>query len=214
MRQIGKALSVNLGNATFGDIFSLGANTTVGGATTLTNSGLSTLPFNALFDFEGTINGSLSINLGGGDGAVTSDAGVVLGNLTITGGNGVDTIMGLTKAAFDATVAGNLTVSLGNGTDSADIANAPTGVFRWTSGNGSDTLTLDPDGGATTPGPSQTWNVNFLFGSNDDTLTLNAATNPQFITGLVDMGGRVTANTFNQGTNWSTAGYFQLKNVP
>jgi hypothetical protein len=83
--------------------------------------------------------------------------------------------------------------TLGNGDNTATITNAPAGLLRWKSGNGSNTLTmaLTTDLG---------WNVNIQFGNGDDTFAL-AGTGNEIIVGRAD-GGRVMANTFTQGANW------------
>ncbi len=211
---IGKNLNVFLGTALNGNLFTLTAPTTVTGNATLTNGSTSAAPLNTIFALQGTINGSLGLNLGNGDNLVDSDTGVINGNLSITGGNGNDSITGSGGLAFAATVAGNMTVNLGNGDNVADLAIAPGGRLRWTSGNGNDSVALDPDNIAVPPGPSQTWSVNFHFGNGDDTMTLADAGNPQFITGLVNMGGRISANVFTQGVNWTPVGPFVLLNVP
>ena len=116
---IGNTLSVSLGNSAGGNAFSFTAGSTVSGNTTLTNGSAATGASATTIDLEGTFNGSVSLNLGIGDNLVTSDTGVVGGNLSITGGNGAETISGLVGTAFDATVAGSVTINLGNGTNSA-----------------------------------------------------------------------------------------------
>ncbi len=211
---VGNLLTVSLGASANGNLFTVAAGTTVTGNATLINGSTSTVPVNSIFDLEGTFDSSLTLNLGYGDNLVESDTGFIFGNLSISGGDGNDTISGKTAAAFDATIGGTLTVNLGNGNNVADIGLAPGGIFYWTSGGGSDSVALDPDGGVNTPGFSQLWNVNFHFGNGDDTVNLVDAVNPQSITGLIDMGGRINGNVYLQGNNWNPLPTFQLKNVP
>ena len=56
-----------------------------------------------------------------------------------------------------------------------------------TTDNGNYTLSLEG---------AQTYVADVVFGSGDDTFTLNNAA--AVLTGLVDGGGRITANTFTQ----------------
>ncbi len=212
---IGKILSVSLGSTGSGaNFFSLGAGTTVGGSATLTNNGATSSPLAGMFDIEGQINSSLTLNLGSGDNSVTSDTGAATGDLAINGGDGNDSIGGFSVPGFSASVGGNLTVHLGSGSNVADVATAPTGTFNWTSGNGPSSLTLDPDNAFGGPAPTQSWNVNFHFGNDDDSLTLADATSPQTISGLIDLGGRTTGNSFSQGVNWFPTATFEVENNP
>jgi hypothetical protein len=88
------------------------------------------------------------------------------------------------------------------------VTNAPGGLLSWTSGNGSDSLTFAP----TTD--NQTWNVQIQFGNGDDTFTLGGTGLNESVTGRVDGGGRLTANVFNPGANWTLTPTFTLSNFP
>jgi hypothetical protein len=92
-----------------------------------------------------------------------------------------------------------------SGTPLGSTAHSSGGNTFGTSGS---PFTLDTSATATpNPGASQTWNVNFHFGTGSDTLTLMAATNQQFITGFVDMGGPPGGNSFDPtGQVWVSPG--------
>jgi hypothetical protein len=205
-------LNVNLGpGGTAGDSFLLDTGTTVGGNVTLTTAGAPNVAPPGGFTINGTVNGSLTANLGAGNDSLTfSTTGSVLGNLNITGGNGNDTV---TAAGA---VAGNLSFTFGSGNDSVTIGNAPGGVLNWSSGNGNDSVTF---GNATNvPGA---WNVHMRFGTGNDTLTLagnGTVASPNALTGFIDMGGPPGGNSFDPtgslaaGT-WVIVSPFTLQNV-
>src|SRR5262249_1697217 len=101
--------------------------------------------------------------------------------------------------------------NLGNGNNTATASVVPGGLLRWTSGNGTNSLTL---GGAATPANSA-WNVGIRFGNADDTLTLSAAAPAtQSLTGSADGGGRILGNVFSQGASWTLTTPFILTNFP
>src|SRR5205823_4188528 len=129
-----------------------------------------------------------AVNSGEGDNVLTgASTFTVQGNLTLRAGNGANSVPNMAAA-----VNGNLNFFFGNGADTVTVSGPVGGTVLWRSGNGPDSLTLGL--GAAT---ANNYNVDVLFGSNDDTFTLNiGATN--FITGRVDGDGRLTANTFNQ----------------
>lgn len=141
-------------------------------------------------------------------------SGTVNGNMQVTAGNGDNDLDGLLGQGFTGTVTGNVSFYLGNGNDTVTITNAPLGKLTWISGNGSDSVQL---GEAATPtAPGQVWNVYVRFGTGSDTLTLGGdpvLSNPEYITGFVDMGGPPGGNTFTQGTNWIVLSPFTLQNV-
>jgi hypothetical protein len=149
-----------------------------------------------------SVAGNLSFRFGDGNDQiiVNSQPGPhIAGNLSVTAGNGNDLF------PIAALVDGNITVNLGNGTDQFLLTSAPGGVLTYTSGNGSDTVALFG------LDPSQVWNVNMTFGSNDDEVDLIGA---GFITGRFDGGGRVMGNVFNQDPGWTILSPFQLINFP
>jgi hypothetical protein len=198
-------LSVDLGGSvTFGNSFLLDAGTTVGANATLT-SGASATGAGSAFTVNGTVNGSLTANLGAGNDSFAFNVGAsVGGGLSVTGGNGANTV------TADGTVGGNLSFNFGNGNDSVTVGPAPGGQLLWTSGNGNDSVTL----GDANALANSTWNVHMTFGTGNDTLTLSdAAPATQFITGFVDLGGPPGGNTFSQGLNWTTVPPFTLQNV-
>jgi hypothetical protein len=189
-------LYVDLGSGgTLGDSFLLDTGTTVGGNATLSTRGAPTVTPPGGFVINGTVNGSLTANLGeGNDSLAFNTAASVLGNLSVTGGNGNDVV---TAAGA---VAGNLSFSFGNGNDSATVSSAPGGLLRWTSGNGNDSLTLAPTA-------ASAFNVNVLFGSGNDSFTL--AGTASTISGVVDGGGGT--NVFTQD-GWTIVPPFTLLN--
>jgi hypothetical protein len=161
---------------------------------------------NDFVNLQGTVGGSAQLNLRSGNGTVQF-TGTVGGNLGISALNGDNDL-----TLFNGAIGGGLTVNLGNGTNTAVIANAPGGQLNWTSGNATSSVTL---GSADTTG-SESWNATIQFGNNDDTFTL-AGTPPgttQTLSGLVDGGGRLTANTFVQMPNWVLTPLFILRNFP
>jgi S-layer protein len=152
----------------------------------------------------GVVNGNVTLNLGDGNDEIDLESfggqPTVFGaNLTINAGNG-----NLTIGTVDAQVTGNVYFNLGNGNTTVDFSAASSvgGTLNWHSGSGNNSLILE--GG-------QQYLVNVVFGSGDDTFTLNNAA--AVLTGKVDGGGHITANVFNQlaGTIGSP---FELINFP
>jgi hypothetical protein len=191
------SVTAALGNGT--GVFEIEAGSSVNGSVFLTG---------ALGDddvaLDGAVLGSVQMNLRSGNNTVEfGPSGLVLGDLSISADNGNNDLTN-----FNGTVDGNLTFHLGNGDDSLTIANAPGGRLSWTSGNGNDSVTLAP------PTANQVWNVNIQFGTGDDTLTLAGAGMGELLTGRVDGGGRIIANVFNQGANWTLVSPFTLSNFP
>ncbi len=123
---------------------------------------------------------------------------ITQGNLSYLAGNGANSVSLPTAAS----VSGNLSFQLGNGNDTVAAANTVGGTTEWQSGNGADSFRL---GSA-----ANDYNVNVHFGNNDDTFAL-ATTG--LISGLVDGGGRLTANQFLQNGAVLTP-TFLLQNFP
>jgi hypothetical protein len=176
----------------------LQAGSTVGGSATLSTHGVApTVGPPGGFTVAGTVNGSLTVNLGDAPNSLAYGATAsVGGNLSVTGGGGNDTV------AIAGTVGGGLSFQFGNGSDSVTVSSAPGGPLRWASGNGNTVLTLAP----TAAGSS--WNVSVRFGSGDDSFTLAGAGG--FISGLVDGGGG--SNVFTQGAGWVIVPPWTLQN--
>jgi hypothetical protein len=189
-------LYVDLGaGGTLGDSFLLDTGTTVGGSATLSTRGAPAVAAPGGFTVNGTVNGSLTANLGeGNDSFAFNAAASVAGNLSVTGGNGNNTV---TAAGA---VGGNLSFTFGSGNDSVTVTSAPGGQLRWTSGNGNDSLTLAPTA-------ASAFNVNVHFGTGDDSLTL--AGTASTLSGLVDGGGGT--NVFTQD-GWTIVPPFTLQN--
>jgi hypothetical protein len=170
------------------------ASTTVGDSTTI-NSG----DGNNLFILDGTF-ADLGVTAGNGANSLDFDAAASANSLSVTFGNGNNTIGapvtvgGFVGTNFSGAVAGDLTFNLGNGNNTVTVVNAPGGTLFWTSGNGTDSVTFAP----TTAG--QTWSVDMTFGTGTNTLNLAGTGNPEFITGAVRGSGG--ADTFIQGPNW------------
>ncbi len=143
------------------------------------------------------IGNNLIVNFGNGNNTYSLPPSLnVAGNALLTAGNGNNVI------PFDGTVLGNEVFNLGNGTDSATLSTAPGGSVIWNSGNGTDALTLTGAG---------FYDIRARFGNSDDTFTLNNAA--AVLTGSVDLGGRLTANVFNQIAG-TIVGPFVIQNVP
>lgn len=137
-----------------------------------------------------------------------NNAATIAGNMTLSFGNGDNTLGNGTPGSFGGTVGGNLSVTLGNGTNSALISNAPGGKLIWNSGTGTDALTLGPSD----PSTSYVWNVNLRFGNGSNSLTLATDIVPQSIIGTV-IGGSGGSNTFSEDpTTWSIVSPFTISN--
>jgi hypothetical protein len=190
-------VSARLGNGT--GVFDIEAGSTVNGSASLGG---------AVGDndvtLDGTVLGSVQMNLQSGDNTVEfGPSALVLGDLSICAGNGNNDLTN-----FHGMVNGNLTFQFGNGNDSLTIDNAPGGQLTWNSGNGNDSVTFAP------PTDNQVWNVFFRFGTGDDTFTLAGIGMNELLTGLVDGGGSINGNVFNQGANWTLLPTFTLRNFP
>jgi hypothetical protein len=74
---------------------------------------------------------------------------------------------------------------LGSGANDFLVPPAPGGKFNWVSGSGNSTLTI---GGAGLGFPDQSWDVNILFGSGDDTLIVDIGATA-LLTGFIDFDG-------------------------
>jgi hypothetical protein len=141
------------------------------------------------------------------------------GSMLVAAGNGTNVIGQQATGEFAGQINGNLSFLLGSG-DNGSIADpiiiAPItastatthvggigGTFLWLSGNGQDVLQLgDSTTGAAT-GNTYNFKAWILFGNNDDTFNLDIGSSAMgapftgVLTGTINGGGRVTANTFN-----------------
>ena len=195
-------VNVNLGDGlNFWDV-----GGTINGNTTFTggngNSPFAGVPENEIELGDGinpaTIHGAFQATTGGGSTALVFNAGsAVYGNMSLNFGNGTNDLGGGTLGGvFQGSLFGNLNITLGNGSNTALIETAPTGKLTWTSGNGTDALTL-----GSTLTPSSVWEVDMHFGSGTNTLTLAHTGNPpQILTGLIDGDGGT--NSISQDTDW------------
>jgi hypothetical protein len=184
-----------VGGTVLGNLFldvgaaTLEAGTMVGGSATLSTHGPApTLGPPASFIVDGTVNGSLTVNLGAAN-------TLAFGATASVGGNGNDSV------TVAGPVGGGLSFHFGSGNDTVAVSSAPGGPLRWAGGNGNDSLTLAPAAAGTG------WNVNVLFGSGDDSFTLAGAGG--FISGSVDGGG---TNVFTQGAGWAIVPPWTLQN--
>jgi hypothetical protein len=220
----GKSLSFTTGSGA--DTVTFAAADTVGGTTNINlghgaNAFAATdTVFNGSFSFTGGVgiddvalngvvkfNGNATVNTGDGDNtyALTS-AFEAAGSFNLTAGNGNNAI-----GDFGGAVAGDLNVTLGNGTNSFNLTGSTGGNLNFQLGNGDNTLSDDAT--ATIAGKLRirsgngnnsytangvgTYNLDVVFGSGDDTFTYAGA--GAVLNGLLDGGGRVTANSFVQG---------------
>jgi hypothetical protein len=142
---------------------------------------------------SGVVNGNAAITVGDGNDNISLETftsqTIIGGNLTINAGNGNDLIGPLAgDGGNQALIGGDVFLHLGNGNDTAsfDAGGSVGGKITWRSGNGNSMLTL---------AGAQTYLVDVVFGSGDDTFTLNNAA--AVLTGRVDGGGHITANVFN-----------------
>jgi hypothetical protein len=182
------------------------------------------------------VNGSMNVTLGNGNNvfwnedtfepgiAAANGFGVTVnGNLTVRVGNG-DNDLGV----IGATAFGNMNFTLGNGgnntttTDPNTAANDPNnatldgnnafvgGTFNWIAGNGPDSLTItSPSAG------SVQYNVNVQMGAGGNSFTVgNAAGGNVTLTGIVNLGANVGANSFTQNPGATLGGNFILENAP
>ena len=223
----GKDLTVTTGSGADSVTFGTAGTATVGGRATFnlgeganTFTTVATASFNGNFSLSGgaavdtvtidatsVFNGNFTTNLGDGDNVYnTNTAFTVAGNATLNAGNGVNGMLGFGNVAGDLsinfgsgannftinrTVGGNANINLGNGNNVTVFAAGTSsvgGTVHYRSGNGNNLLQFNQ---------TQTYLLDVVFGNGDDTLASVAGT-PTF-TGLIDGGGRVTANTFTQG---------------
>jgi hypothetical protein len=198
---VGGNVNVQLGNGVGPDVAFGGLGNFLG----LSSSPATTTLINGNFNYtsgsgadsldlgSGVVNGNVGINVGDGNDNISLETfttpTIIGGNLTINAGNGNDLLGPLAgDGGNQALIGGNALFNLGSGNDTASFAAGSSlgGTLLWHSGNGNDSLSL---------AGTQTYNVNVTFGNGDDTFTLNNAA--ALLTGLVDGGGRVTANVFN-----------------
>lgn len=236
---IGGNLTVNLesGGAN-GDRFSLDSGTTVDGNAYLTAGGNTNAAHGDQYQIWGTINGNLTVAMGNNTNSlfftaqpmVGSQTPMVLGSMTVSAGNGTNYIGTSAVGEFNGTINGNLNITLGSGNngsqgDTMVLAPMLGGTLNWHSGNGKDFVTLGdavglpfPYGAPSGSGQTYNYNVNFVFGSNDDTFILDiddpTAGNPGTITGTVDGGGRITGNTYVDASPDAITTNFTMRNFP
>jgi len=125
-------------------------------------------------------------SLGAGDNLYDlNNTFAVGGNMSITAGNGVD-IVGI----FAGQIGGDLTLSLGNGSNSLTFAGATTGAaqsaschdFTYNGGDGDDEITFDADNGAV----ENSLTVN--LGSGSDIFNATDSGDSSYLTGFIDLG--------------------------
>ena len=173
-----------------------------------------------------TINGNLTINVGdgnndfgdlatgGGDnGGLDFSETTVTGNLNLTAGNG-NNVMDF----FGITVEGTEGFTFGNGNNGTlavpMMIRTPGSKLNWTSGNGNNYLQL---ASPLVNGAPMLFNVNIHFGNGNDTFQLGGVGGDKggSVTGIVDGGGRLTANVFVMDpTLWTLVAPFTLSNFP
>jgi hypothetical protein len=142
---------------------------------------------------SGVVNGNAAITVGDGNVNISLETfttqTIIGGNLSITAGNGNDLIGPLAgDGGNQALIFGDVFIKLGNGTDttSFNAGGSVGGKIFYQSGNGNDSFSL---------AGAQTYNIQAVFGTGDDTLTLNNAA--AVLTGRADGGGHVTGNVLN-----------------
>jgi hypothetical protein len=209
-------LNVTLGSAAVADQFTVlhgaGTNTsTVSGNTTFSCiNGVSSA--NNTFLIAGVFLQSLNLNLGNyNDNLDVTNNTTVFGNANISAGNGVTNFAnpGGSAAHFSANVNGNLTFNFGSGDNNGGAAMVVDGnvggTLKWRSGNGSDYLKVGSGG-------NLSYLVDVAFGNADDTFEMDLGAGG-ILSGKVDGGGRITANTFIT-TSGTTAPTFVMVNFP
>ena len=88
-----------------------------------------------------TVNGTVQINLGGGDNSLTLMHGTINGHLVIQGGVGIDTI----AAQNDISVRKNTQIDLGDGDNVATVSGRHFGQLTVQTNTGNDVVTIDAD---------------------------------------------------------------------
>lgn len=109
----------------------------------------------------------------------------VNGDMSITAGNGIDAV-----GVFAGAIGGDLTMSLGNGSNSLTFAGAGTGAaqsaschdFTYNGGDGDDDIIFDADNGAV----ENSLTVN--LGSGSDTFDGTNSGDSSYLTGFIDLG--------------------------
>jgi hypothetical protein len=224
----GKDLSVTTGSAADTVTFGAAGGTTVSGNATFNlGEGLNSLTvgtnadvFNGNFSYsagtgndtvtvnaKAAFNGNFTTSLGDGNNTYNTSTGFsVAGNATLNAGNGSNGFLGF------GNVAGNMNINFGNGNNNFTINRNVSGDVNITLGNGNNGVVFS-SGTSSVGGTihirtgngnndiqlnrSQTYVLDIQLGNGDDTVE-SVAENPVF-TGLIDGGGRITANVFNQG---------------
>jgi hypothetical protein len=159
------------------------------------------------------VGGNLTLNLGDGNNVTFfGQPFTVAGNMYVNAGNG-DNDMNSGEEFFGGQIAGNLSFRLGNGNNRVTLGEGATvgGDVNYTLGNGNNTL-ADSAGtfiGGTlrlragngnnsyTANRAALYVLDMHFGNGDDSFTYGGG--GATLTGLLDGGGRLTANSFTQG---------------
>jgi hypothetical protein len=199
---VGGSVSVNTGSYA---LFNMDSGTTIGGSASVTAGEIAPFFAPPLVGPPAvnapTIGGSLTLNAGSTGSGIDLTNLVVAKNLTLTSGNGNDTV------TLGATVGGTATLNLGSGTDSVDITGSIGGTTSITGGNGGVSITLDGTIGGSLyinvgngsnsftqsgTGVVSGSTLQYIGGSGNNTVTINGSTN---VYGLyVTFGGTSTSN--------------------
>lgn len=138
------------------------------------------------FNDDTKISNDAIFSLGGGDNLYGLNSTFsVDGDMSITAGNGTDAV-----GIFAGQIGGNLTLSLGNGSNSLTFAGATTGAaqsaschdFTYNGGDGVDDITYDANNGAV----ENSLTVN--LGSGSDTFDGTNSGDSSYLTGFIDLG--------------------------
>jgi hypothetical protein len=196
-------LTVNLNSGQGnGELITLGDRTQVNGSASLTVGGnFAVVPDQ--INVGGSVFSNLTVNTGDGLNSlrftqqqVGDPAPLVGGTMTVNGGNGSNSLFLGADVTGDAVpvIGQDLHVTLGNGNNGMAgvpniIAAAVGGTIYWQSGNGQDFVQL---GNFSSDGNSESYNVQMVFGSDDDSLSVDIGAGT--LTGSADGGGGT--NTF------------------
>jgi hypothetical protein len=161
--------------------------------------------------FPLNVNGNFNVNFGNSNNTYTffnsaADCNVA-GSPFMRAGSGTNVI------PLSATVSGDENFNLGNGSgNSVTFSTPPGGNFNFMAGNGGDALTIRPPAAA---GMSAFYNLNVIFGSGDDTLTLGGgAGSTVTLSGLAGGGWRIAGNTLIIDPSATLGPPFTLRNFP
>ncbi len=202
-------VSINAGDGqTHGDKIRFGANAEVVGKATVSGGSNLGTPFGDQFMIFGNFDAALNVLMGGNVNSLyfrPENGGdpqpIVAGNFTISAGNGNNNIGNSITGAFQGTVLGNLSFTLGSGNNGAAgdpiviVTNLMNALY-WKSGSGKDFVQL---GDNASSGNTYNYLVNMVFGSNDDSLTLDLGV-LGFLNGLADGGAGNNTLHITSGT--------------